>query len=63
MDTTLLDDETLQAEADRKLFYESLQQHSLAAFCPMLSDALTPEPRVKRAPHLWRWRDVRSREC
>jgi len=27
----------------------------------VLSDALTPEPRVRSVPHIWHWRDVRPR--
>ena len=47
--------------AAREAFYGELQQFSMGALWTVLSNALTPEPRTKSVPYIWRWRDVRPR--
>ena len=46
---------------EREAFYEDIAQFGMGALWNVLSDALTPEPRVKSVPYLWRWSDVRPR--
>src|SRR5919201_1413623 len=52
---------TLSAEltAARETFYSQLPDLALGALWNVLSNALTPEPRVTSVPYLWRWRDIR----
>jgi gentisate 1,2-dioxygenase len=45
--------------AQREAFYQELGKLSMGALWNVLGDALTPEPRVKSVPCLWRYRDVR----
>jgi gentisate 1,2-dioxygenase len=47
--------------AQREQFYGDLPQFNLRPLWSVLSEALTPEPRVRSVPYLWRWRDVRPR--
>ena len=47
--------------AQRDAFYEEISHFSMGALWNVLGDALTPEPRVKSTPYLWRWSDVRPR--
>jgi gentisate 1,2-dioxygenase len=48
-------------EAEREAFYRELPRFGMQALWTVLSDALTPEPRVRSMPYIWRWRDVRPR--
>ena len=57
--SSVLDQNVQTSKAPRDTFYPELQRLSMAALWPLLADALTPEPRIKSTPHLWRWRDVR----
>jgi gentisate 1,2-dioxygenase len=50
-----------ELEAQREAFYQDLPQFSMRPLWAVLSEALTPEPRVRSVPYLWRWRDVRPR--
>src|SRR5687767_6435101 len=52
---------TTELAAEREAFYDDLKQHSMGPLWAVLGDALTPEPRVKSVPCLWRWQDVRPR--
>src|SRR5919199_1488997 len=45
--------------AEREAFYGELPQFGMKPLWTVLGDALTPEPRVKSVPYIWRWRDVR----
>ena len=47
--------------AEREAFYGELPQFGMKPLWTVLGDALTPEPRVKSVPYIWRWRDVRPR--
>jgi gentisate 1,2-dioxygenase len=47
--------------AEREAFYKELEPFSLKPLWTVLAEALTPEPRVKSVPWIWRWRDVRPR--
>jgi len=47
--------------AERQAFYDDLQQFSMGPLWAVLGEALTPEPRVKSVPCLWRYADVRPR--
>jgi gentisate 1,2-dioxygenase len=47
--------------AQREQFYDELPEFNLRPLWSVLSEALTPEPRVRSVPYLWRWRDVRPR--
>ena len=44
---------------EREQFYHDLPQLNLSPLWEALAGALTPEPRVRSMPHIWRWRDVR----
>jgi gentisate 1,2-dioxygenase len=52
---------TLSAQLSeaREAFYRELPRHAMGALWNVLSNALTPEPRVRSTPYLWSWRDVR----
>ena len=52
---------TPELQAEREAFYTDLEQFSMGPLWAVLGDALTPEPRVKSVPVLWKWRDVRPR--
>lgn len=45
--------------AERAAFYAGLPPLSIGPLWQVLSDALTPEPRVTSVPYLWRYQDVR----
>ncbi|MGH2601458.1 MAG: cupin domain-containing protein, partial [Dehalococcoidia bacterium] len=45
----------------REELYRDLPQVSLRPLWDVLSDALTPEPRVRSVPYCWHWQDVRPR--
>lgn len=45
----------------REEFYREIGQHDLAALWNVLAALLTPEPRVRSVPVLWKWSDVRPR--
>lgn len=45
--------------AQREAFYGALPPLHLGALWNVLTAALTPEPRTRSVPFLWRWRDVR----
>lgn len=45
--------------AQREAFYQELPQYGMGALWKVMASALTPEPRVKSVPALWRWQDVR----
>src|SRR5919198_10432 len=47
--------------AEREAFYGELPQFGMKPLWAVLSEALTPEPRVRSVPYVWRWRDVRPR--
>ncbi len=47
--------------AERQAFYADLQRFSMGPLWAVLGEALTPEPRVKSVPWLWRYADVRPR--
>jgi gentisate 1,2-dioxygenase len=55
--------ETLTPEkiAAREAFYKDVQEHNMDVLWKVLNEALTPEPRVKSVPVIWRWREVRPR--
>jgi gentisate 1,2-dioxygenase len=46
---------------ERLSFYAELSPFSMRPLWEVLSDALTPEPRVRSVPYLWRYREVRPR--
>src|SRR5262245_7856143 len=52
---------TAELTVEREAFYRDLPQYSLRPLWQTLSSALTPEPRVKSIPCIWRWQDVRPR--
>ncbi|MHB8576647.1 MAG: cupin domain-containing protein [Dehalococcoidia bacterium] len=45
----------------RTAFYADLPQFGMGALWTVLGDALTPEPRVRSVPYIWRYKDVRPR--
>lgn len=47
--------------AARAAFYADLRQFSMGPLWAVLGEALTPEPRVRSVPCLWRYADVRPR--
>jgi gentisate 1,2-dioxygenase len=52
---------TPELRAERKRFYADLPRLQLGALWNVLEDALTPEPRTRSVPYLWKWSDVRPR--
>jgi gentisate 1,2-dioxygenase len=50
-----------EAKANRAAFYAELGDEHLGALWTVLSEALTPEPRVRSVAYRWRYRDVRPR--
>jgi gentisate 1,2-dioxygenase len=52
---------TPELKAEREAFYQDLAGYGMGPLWNVLGEALTPEPRVKSVPYLWRWRDVRPR--
>jgi gentisate 1,2-dioxygenase len=47
--------------SQREAFYQELPQFNMKPLWNVVGEALTPEPRVKSVPYLWRWKDVRPR--
>lgn len=47
--------------AQREAFYGELPPFGMRPLWQVLSEALTPEPRVRSLPFIWRWQDVRPR--
>lgn len=47
--------------AQREAFYGQLPPFGMRPLWQVLGDALTPEPRVRSLPFIWRWQDVRPR--
>ncbi len=47
--------------AQREAFYSDLTPFGLRPLWQVLSEALSPEPRVRSVPYIWRWQDVRPR--
>lgn len=50
-----------ELSAAREAFYRELPGQAMGALWNVLSNALTPEPRVQSVAHLWPWREVRPR--
>lgn len=50
---------TPELRAERAAFYAGLPRLQLGALWNVLDDALTPEPRTRSVPYLWRWKEVR----
>ncbi len=48
-------------QAERDAFYADLPKYQMAALWNVLEDALTPEPKTRSAPYLWKWSEVRPR--
>lgn len=48
-------------QAQRDAFYRELPPLQMGALWNVLATALTPEPRTRSVPYLWRWQDVRPR--
>lgn len=47
--------------AKREAFYQEIAEFSMGALWNVMHDAMTKEPVVRSAPHLWKWKDVRPR--
>src|SRR3989442_5320967 len=52
---------TAELKAEREKFYADLPKYQLGALWNVLDDALTPEPRTRSVPYLWKWSEVRPR--
>jgi gentisate 1,2-dioxygenase len=52
---------TRELQAQREAFYADLDTMHLGALWNVLSALLTPEPRVRAVPAIWKWGDVRPR--
>src|SRR5712691_5560791 len=47
--------------AEREAFYKDIEGFNMGPLWGVINGALTPEPRVKSVPVIWKWRDVRPR--